>query len=232
MARKYGLGSAGLDKFHRDMEKFVDDLDALSAASKKKSVAKAKTTPKTAPTRSVRMDIADLKDIQDFNAGGSIANSGWNELEKTMRLVVEDIDRNLRNLTRQWAKETAAEMRAVTPVDSGNLRDSIAILTPNTNSAINTSIDVVDKKGPIRARVGIDEQRILPPPTYRDSTKRMTKGTALLPSRPVKVRIPPYNYAPLANDKILAYHTEGYPGYNFLEKWQEIALNNMMRIFA
>ena len=178
------------------------------------------------------MDIADLKDIQDFNAGGSIANSGWNELEKTMRLVVEDIDRNLRNLTRQWAKETAAEMRAVTPVDSGNLRDSIAILTPNTNSAINTSIDVVDKKGPIRARVGIDEQRILPPPTYRDSTKRMTKGTALLPSRPVKVRIPPYNYAPLANDKILAYHTEGYPGYNFLEKWQEIALNNMMRIFA
>lgn len=231
MARKYGLGSVGIEKFHRDMAKFADDLDALSATSKKKSVVKRKTTPKTAPTRSVKMDIVDIKDVANFRAGGSIELSGWEQLEKTIKMVVEDIDANMRNLSRQWAKETAAEMRAVTPVDSGNLRDSISILTPNAQSAINSSVDVIGKRGPIKVRVGIDEQKLLPPPTYKDSTKRWTNGK-YSPKRPVKVRIPPYNYAPLADKKILEYEAEGYPGYNFLEKWQEIAMNNVIRIFS
>lgn len=199
------------------------------ASTKKKAAKKAAAKSVGQVKLPRRMDIESIVDIHKFIHGPCVS-ANWAELEKTINLIVVDVDTTLREKSRQWAKETAAEMRAVAPVDSGNLRDSIAILTKNANSAINASANIVDRRGPINVRVGIDEARLLPPPSYKDSTKRFTSGK-YGPVRPIKVRIPPYNYAPFADDIIKAYHSEGYPGYDFLEKWQEIALNNLERIF-
>lgn len=200
---------------------------SLSSVKKKKAKKAAmRTTTVKLPKK---VDIDSITEITDF-VSGPIRSAGWTQLDRTIKMVVIDIDTTLREKTRQWARETLAEMRAVTPVDSGNLRDSLDILTKNALSNINATVDVVDRKGPIQARVGINEAKLLPPPTYKDSTKRFTSGK-YGPVRPVKVRIPPYNYAPLADTVIKVYHDEGYPGYDFLEKWQEIALNNLERIF-
>lgn len=216
----------------------LDDFDEFatirragrSVASTKKKQARKKAM-KTASVVKLpkRMDIEAITDIHEF-VKGPVETAHWSELSKVIKMIVVDMDTTLRGKARQWGKETLAEMRAVTPVDSGNLRDSLSILTPGSNSAINAQVDVVDKKGAIKVRVGIDEHKLLPPPYYKDSTKRYTNGR-YEPKRPVKVRIPPYNYAPMADEVIKEYHSEGYPGYDFLEKWQEIALNNLERIF-
>lgn len=205
---------------------------SLSSVQKKRA-RKAAAKAASRPVLPKRMDIESILEVEDF-LRGSVIDAGWRELERVMKLIIVDIDQNLREKAKRWAKETLAEMKAVTPVDSGNLRDSLAILTKNANSLINNELNIVDKKGPISVRVGIDEQRLLPPPTYKPSTKRFVKDpvTHQPTSVPVKVRIPPYNYAPLADKIIKLYHTEGYLGYDFLEKWQEIALNNLERIFS
>lgn len=226
-------------KYRRQIN--LDDFDefapvrrtghSLASTKKKKAKKKAATAAKVVKLPKQK-DILDITEIYDF-VKGPINVAHWAELSKVIRMIVVDMDTTLRDKSRRWGKETLAEMRAVTPVDSGNLRDSLAILTPNANTAINASVDVVDKKGPITVRVGIDEQRLLPPPTYKPSTKRFRKDpiTHQITDEPVKVRIPPYNYAPFADSKIKQYHSEGYLGYDFLEKWQVIALNNLERIF-
>lgn len=222
----------------------IDDYDmfapvrakghSLASVKKRKAAKKAKKQAAVVKLPK-RMDIEDITKIYDF-VKGPIEVAHWKQLSNVIKMIVVDMDTTLRSKSRRWAKETLVQMKAVTPVDSGNLRDSLSILTPNTQSEINASVDVVDKKGPIKVRVGISEAKLLPPPTYKDSTKRFTKQRRdafgrFTPIRPVKVRIPPYNYAPHADEVIKKYHGEGYLGYDFLEKWQEIALDNLERIF-
>lgn len=82
---------------------------------------------------------------------------------QAIRTVVDKIQqRTLDTLARRawkWAQETTAEFRNAVPYDTGNLRQSIDVLKfERTKSGISVI-------------VGVDKQKILPPPEYMKSTK-------------------------------------------------------------
>lgn len=54
----------------------------------------------------------------------------------------------------KWAAETLAEFKSVVPVDTGNLRNSLAITRRSVNKT----------DGRISVTVGVDSDKILPPP--------------------------------------------------------------------
>lgn len=142
-----------------------------------------------------------------------------------LKLFVDDVTKSLKGKGRLWAIETRAMMREVSPVLTGNLRDSVKILSADNvdASTIGEKLEVVDKNRVISYVVGISEKAILPPP----HRKHIIRG----PREGQMHTMPDFNYAKDANDVILLTKSEGYQGYDFLEKWQEIAKRNMERIF-
>lgn len=88
----------------------------------------------------------------------------------------------------KWAAETLAEFKSAVPVDTGNLRNSLDI----TNRSVNKS------SGRITVTVGVDEKKILPPPTYM----RRRNGKMRL--------MPDYDYSPYVLGDDAAYGGTAY----------------------
>lgn len=122
----------------------------------------------------------------------------------------------------KWAAETLAEFRSAVPVDTGNLRDSLAI----TNRIVNKS------SGRVSVTVGVDEDKILPPP----SRMRRRNG---------KMRtMPDYDYSPYVLGDAAPYAGTAYGvtdiigrgranvgGRSITSTFYDIALKNVKKIF-
>lgn len=151
--------------------------------------------------------------------------TGSEAIDRQLQLFAKDVTANLRGKARTWAIETRQMMREVSPVMTGNLRDSIKILNDEkaAESQYAEHLGVNDLKGQISYTVGVDEKAILPPPVRKHVIRGYRKGTMHT--------MPDYNYTGDANDVIIEKKSEGYPGYEFLKNWQLIAQKNMERIF-
>lgn len=122
----------------------------------------------------------------------------------------------------KWAAETLAEFRNAVPVDTGNLRDSLAI----TNRTVNRM------NGRVTVTVGVDEDKILPPP----SRMRRRNG---------KMRtMPDYDYSPYVLGDAAPYAGTAYGiadivgrgranvgGRSITSTFYDIALKNVKKIF-
>ena len=122
----------------------------------------------------------------------------------------------------KWAAETLAEFRNAVPVDTGNLRDSLAI----TNRTVN------QMNGRVSVTVGVDEDKILPPP----SRMRRRNG---------KMRtMPDYDYSPYVLGDAAPYAGTAYGvadivgrgranvgGRSITSTFYDIALKNVKKIF-
>lgn len=122
----------------------------------------------------------------------------------------------------KWANETLAMFRLAVPVDTGNLRDSLAI----TNRIVNKS------GGRVSVTVGVDEDKILPPPVHM----RRRNG---------KMRtMPDYDYSPYVIGDSAPYAGTAYGvtdmigrgranigGRSITSTFYDIALKNAKKIF-
>lgn len=122
----------------------------------------------------------------------------------------------------KWALETLAEFRNSVPVDTGNLRDSLDI----TNRIVNKS------SGYVSVTVGVDEEKILPPPT------RMRRRNGKMRT------MPDYDYSPYVIGDGAAYAGTAYGvtdiigrgranigGRSITSTFYDIALKNAKKIF-
>jgi len=129
---------------------------------------------------------------------------------------------NLERKADKWALETLAEFRNSVPVDTGNLRDSLDI----TRRIVNKS------SGRISITVGVDEDKILPPPVHM----RRRNG---------KMRtMPDYDYSPYVLGDGAPYGGTAYGvtdiigrgranigGRSITSTFYDIALKNAKKIF-
>lgn len=189
-----------------------------ASKTRKKSRYKLNTKKTATPHQTMGRKNDSLLSYIQFN------KSGFTQIDRTFELFAKDLTTNLHGKAYTWAVETKNMMKEVSPILTGNLRDSVKILRgAKAEGAISEKLEVEDKKGEIVYVVGIDEKAILPPPFRKHIIRGPNKG---------KMRtMPKFNYANKANTAILALKSEGYQGYAFLEKWQVIAEKNMERIF-
>lgn len=115
--------------------------------------------PSYEPSTSQQSTAARHRDIDNFIDG--IAE----------RALLET-SREMKKRAKKWAEETAAEFRAVVPVDTGNLMKSIRVLSFEAT------------KEHIYAEVGVDKRKILPPP------RRMRRRNGKMRT------MPNYDYSP------------------------------------
>lgn len=122
----------------------------------------------------------------------------------------------------KWALETLAEFRNAVPVDTGNLRDSLDI----------TSRFVDKSSGRISITVGVDEDKILPPPA------RMRRRNGKMRT------MPDYDYSPYVLGDSALYAGTAYGvtdivgrgranigGRSITSTFYDIALKNAKKIF-
>lgn len=122
----------------------------------------------------------------------------------------------------KWALETLAEFRNAVPVDTGNLRDSLDI----------TSRFVDKSSGRISITVGVDEDKILPPPA------RMRRRNGKMRT------MPDYDYSPYVLGDSAPYAGTAYGvtdivgrgranigGRSITSTFYDIALKNAKKIF-
>lgn len=214
-------------------QKDAQVFDKLYKKSAVRKASKHKFNSKKTATSNLKMGrkFTRVNKYSKKNPNITIAQAvkatgtGSEELDKIMNLFAQDITSNLRGKARQWAIETRAMMKEVSPVMTGNLRDSIKILNDEKAGQAEWAeeLNVDDAKGRITYTVGIDEKAILPPPKRKHVITGYRKGTMHTMSD--------YNYAGDANDVIIEKKSEGYQGYEFLRNWQRIAEKNMERIF-
>ena len=136
--------------------------------------------------------------------------------------MVNSLIATLERKADKWAIETLAEFRNAVPVDTGNLRDSLDI----TNRIVNKS------SGQISITVGVDEDKILPPP----SRMRRRNG---------KMRtMPDYDYSPYVLGDSAPYAGTAYGvadiigrgranvgGRSITSTFYDIAAKNAKKIF-
>lgn len=122
----------------------------------------------------------------------------------------------------KWAAETLAEFRNSVPVDTGNLRNSLAI----TNRIVNKS------GGRVSVTVGVDENKILPPPI------RMRRRNGKMRT------MPDYDYSPYVLGDSAPYAGTAYGvkdvigrgranigGRSITSTFYDIAVKNAKKIF-
>lgn len=122
----------------------------------------------------------------------------------------------------KWAAETLAEFKNAVPVDTGNLRNSLSI----TNRIVNKSA------GRVSITVGVDEDKILPPPA------RMRRRNGLMRT------MPDYDYSPYVLGDTAPYGGTAYGvtdiigrgranpgGRSITSTFYDIALKNAKKIF-
>lgn len=136
--------------------------------------------------------------------------------------MVTSLIADLERKADKWALETLAEFRNVVPVDTGNLRDSLDI----TNRIVNKA------SGRVSITVGVDEEKILPPPVHM----RRRNG---------KMRtMPDYDYSPYVLGDAAPYAGTAYGvtdiigrgranigGRSITSTFSNIAIKNAKKIF-
>lgn len=136
--------------------------------------------------------------------------------------MVNSLMASLERKADKWAAETLAEFRNSVPVDTGNLRDSLDI----TNRVVNKS------SGYVSITVGVDEEKILPPPT------RMRRRNGKMRT------MPDYDYSPYVLGDSASYAGTTYGvtdilgrgranigGRSITSTFYDIALRNAKKIF-
>lgn len=210
MAKRIALGklwtgpNGGAERLSADL--FMLDK-ALTTPLKK-----AKSSPRYMPPVVVpRTDyMSSLEDIREWGS------KGWDDLEIVFRAMAKDLSQGLKTKLRQWATETLADMKAVTPVYTGNLKQSLGYLNNTNGAQIYNQVKTISKTGQLTISVGIREKALLPPPYYKPVKDNPKK----------KIKMPDYNYAPFANDFYLDDFEDGFIG-----EWIRIAEENAERIF-
>lgn len=205
------------------MKRLAADFEKMEKNSK--TLKKSKFKKSNKPSGSAKLAVGKRGNT-GYNEMFTPTYTGISELDRVFKLFVDDLANNLKGKGRTWAIETRAMMREVSPILTGNLRDSVKILSadnPDTATAISERLEMTDKNRRVTYIVGINEKDILPPPFRKHIIRGPRKGKMKTMAL--------YNYAEDANKYILKHKDEGYQGYDFLEKWQEIAKRNMERIF-
>ena len=212
---KFGLGSGYYDHTTIELQKAIDALGdeikkTLKTKHKKRVVTRKSTKtrvsrpkPNTASVIHSRIEATDLGEyigdyIKRLEAAAEAASSAPIEIsvrptshteEDVEEEFFDDLWDDLVNDANLWGEETAAELRASVPVDTGNLQESIHILKDECE---------FDKEnGQITIVVGSDLNeaggygRLYAPP-YRKPSRygRKKDGMRLMPS-------PPNEYASL-----------------------------------
>lgn len=180
-------------------------------------------------------DMSNLADAYDTLKNLSRKSYGSSESSGhyTPRKTSEDVETmgtkmfnslmaTLERKADKWAAETLAEFKSAVPVDTGNLRDSLAI----TNRIVNKS------GGQVSITVGVDEDKILPPP---DRMRRRNGKMRTMPN---------YDYSPyvLGDDAPYAGTAYGVTdiigrgranigGRSITSTFYDIALKNAKKIF-
>lgn len=223
MARK-ALGKAfSPAALETAIKRMAVDFDKMEKSSK--TVKKSKYKLKGKKTGTATMSVKHRGEL-GYNDIFKWSETGLASLDRVFKLFVDDLANDLKGKGRTWAIETRAMMREVSPILTGNLRDSVKILSadnPETANAISERLEMTDKNRQVTYIVGISEKDILPPPFKKHIIRGSRKGQMKVMAN--------YNYAEDANSYIVQHKSEGYQGYDFLAKWQEIAKRNMERIF-
>lgn len=122
----------------------------------------------------------------------------------------------------KWALETLAEFRNSVPVDTGNLRDSLDI----TNRIVNKA------SGYVSITVGVDEDKILPPPT------RMRRRNGKMRTMPDYDYSPyvlgdgaPYGGTTYGVTDIMGRGRANIGGRSITSTFYDIAIKNAKKIF-
>lgn len=136
--------------------------------------------------------------------------------------MVNSLMATLERKADKWAIETLAEFRNAVPVDTGNLRDSLDI----TSRIVNKS------SGQISITVGVDEDKILPPPF------RMRRRNGKMRT------MPDYDYSPYVLGDAAPYAGTAYGvtdiigrgranvgGRSITSTFYDIAVKNAKKIF-
>jgi hypothetical protein len=165
----------------------------------------------------------DNKDYSRSSSSSHYTARRVSENTETMGSEIFDsLMADLERKANKWALETLAEFRSAVPVDTGNLRDSLAV----TNKIVNKS------SGRITVTVGVDEDKILPPP----SRMRRRNG---------KMRtMPDYDYSPYVIGDAAPYAGTAYGvtdiigrgranigGRSITSTFYDIAIRNAKKIF-
>lgn len=160
-----------------------------------KMVSHSRPTGGALGQRTILEDAGDLlKEIQDLEKAAAAASSTpvavkakVSRNKNNEKEITDKVWNDLVRKARKWARETAAEMRASVPVDTGNLLESIHVLEDECT---------IDRaKGEIVMVVGADldpaggEGRLYAPPIRKRSPKYGRKnppwqGYRLMPSFP------------------------------------------------
>lgn len=225
MARRSALGGNFNPKIlETAVKRLKVDFDKLEKASKTVKKSKYKSHKKSKGTATIshtNRGGLSYNDIFKWN------NSGVAQIDRMFKVFVDDLANDLKGKGRTWAVETRAMMREVSPVLTGNLRDSVKILSADNveASTIGEKLEMTDKNRQVTYIVGISEKAILPPPFRKHVIRKSSPEYGKMHT------MPKFNYAVKADAKIRELKSEGYQGYDFLEKWQEIAKRNAERIF-
>lgn len=136
--------------------------------------------------------------------------------------MVTSLIADLERKADKWALETLAEFRNAVPVDTGNLRDSLDV----TNRVVNKA------SGRVSITVGVDEDKILPPPT------RMRRRNGKMRT------MPDYDYSPYVLGDTAPYAGTAYGvtdiigrgranigGRSITSTFSDIAIKNAKKIF-
>lgn len=228
MARKNGLGQYGIGRLAQVERSVVDVMDRLETVNKSVANLKAVKTVKAkskyrgnrpitkTTTKSVIMERGHWTITKPSNKKAKKI-----EFEDVIRYVIEDATQSLRGKGRTWAIETLQMMKALAPVRTENLMDSIKIAS-NDKAMKSAFSNRLEANGMLYV-VGVDTKALLPPPKKKHVKHGKLTGKM--------VTMPDYVYVSDADEAIKRLKGKGYRGYDFLRRWQRVAKENMERIF-
>lgn len=234
MARRQALGSLGKSMLQADFSAVKSDLALLNRKmSALKEVKPAPTTTRFYSPVTVSKPKKPAKSLSaktlyertmsgawimdNLPTGRTPARPTINDIETIVTDILGENIHELKDKGYDWAVDTREMMKAVSPLRTENLVDSIKILSDEADYSVTA------EQGGMVFVVGVDEQAILPPP-YRKHIKHGPDAGKL-------AIMSPFNYTGYADAAILKYKDDSHQGYDFLNRWREIARENMERIF-
>lgn len=144
-------------------------------------------------------------------------------VETAGKQMVTSLIADLERKADKWAEETAAEFRKAVPYDTGNLHDSIGV----TNRIVNKSA------GRVSITVGVDKDKILPPP---DRMRRRNGKMRTMPNYDYSPYVLGDNGAPYGGTAygitdIIGRGRANIGGRSITSTFSDIAIKNAKKIF-
>lgn len=234
MARRQALGTRGKSILEADFTAVKSDLNLLNrkltALEAVAPIAPAKNTLRryAKPVRSRPTSNTLLSRVhsgawftEGLPSGRTPAKPTLEDIDGILSDILDESAKELKGKARKWAIETVQGMKAVAPLRTENLMESIKILKGDKATEAEYSYSV--KRQSIEYVVGVDEKAILPPP----HRKRVKHGANI----GKMVTMSPFNYTGYADAIILKNGNPKHQGYDFLNRWAQIAQQNIERIF-